>query len=329
MKLKSLEIEQKKQESKQLTDEIKTLKRTQEKDAETEESIKANIEYRTRNQNLIEHNRRLEAEKLKLKKLTKDDTLNVNITQERNLLAKLIEQRSELRGQMTQIQNQVKGLAADLRDPKFLNIETRAKTEVVNLRTQILANQDLDTYYKALNKALMHFHTVKMREINETLRDYWRSVYRGTDIDEIQILHDVEEQPQEGGRKLRNYNYRVVMKQGDVQLDMRGRCSAGQKVLASLLIRLALADTFCLQCGVFALDEPTTNLDSKNITAFAQSLSDIIQKRRSQRNFQLIIITHDENFIKEIGHLDTLYKVSKDSHNHSIIKKQTADHMNN
>ena len=32
----------------------------------------------------------------------------------------------------------------------------------------------------------------------------------------------------------------------------------GQKVLACLIIRLALAETFCLNCA-FALDEPTTN----------------------------------------------------------------------
>jgi len=49
------------------------------------------------------------------------------------------------------------------------------------------------------------------------------------------------------------------MKQGDTELDMRGRCSAGQKVLASLLIRLALADTFCSQCAVLALDEPVSH----------------------------------------------------------------------
>ena len=48
------------------------------------------------------------------------------------------------------------------------------------------------------------------------------------------------------------------MYQGDSKLNMRGRCSAGQKVLASLLIRLALAETFCINCGVLALDEPTT-----------------------------------------------------------------------
>ena len=39
------------------------------------------------------------------------------------------------------------------------------------------------------------------------------------------------------------------------------RCSAGQKVLASLIIRLALAETFAENCGIIALDEPTTNLD--------------------------------------------------------------------
>ncbi len=32
------------------------------------------------------------------------------------------------------------------------------------------------------------------------------------------------------GLKRRTYNYRVVMVKGDTALDMRGRCSAGQKV---------------------------------------------------------------------------------------------------
>ena len=54
---------------------------------------------------------------------------------------------------------------------------------------------------------------------------------------------------------------------------MRGRCSAGQKVLASLIIRLALAETFCLSCGILALDEPTTNLDEENIESLANQLA--------------------------------------------------------
>lgn len=70
---------------------------------------------------------------------------------------------------------------------------------------------------------------------------------------------------------------KVVMVKGDTILDMRGRCSAGQKVLASIIIRLALSESFCINCGLLALDEPTTNLDSDNIEGLAIALSDIIR----------------------------------------------------
>jgi len=107
------------------------------------------------------------------------------------------------------------------------------------------------------------------------------------------------------------------MQTGDAELEMRGRCSAGQKVcsvitgkcnmkyfflqlkskffcfveqlkiklnlnkldlfarfqvLASLIIRLALAETFCLNCGILALDEPTTNLDGPNAESLAAAI---------------------------------------------------------
>jgi DNA repair protein RAD50 len=96
------------------------------------------------------------------------------------------------------------------------------------------------------------------------------------------------------GRASRSYNYRVVMRKGGTQLDMRGRCSAGQKVLAAVVIRLALAETFCLNCGLLALDEPTTNLDEANKAGLAFALARIIMSRSKQQNFQLICITHDE-----------------------------------
>lgn len=62
------------------------------------------------------------------------------------------------------------------------------------------------------------------------------------------------------------------MYSGGAELEMRGRCSAGQKVLACLLIRLALAETFCINCGILALDEPTTNLDAENARSLAEAL---------------------------------------------------------
>lgn len=63
------------------------------------------------------------------------------------------------------------------------------------------------------------------------------------------------------------------------EMDMRGRCSAGQKVLASIIIRLALAESFSINCGIMALDEPTTNLDHDNVQALAASLSEYASAR--------------------------------------------------
>jgi DNA repair protein RAD50 len=169
-----------------------------------------------------------------------------------------------------------------------------------------------------------------MEEINKIIKELWATTYKGSDIDTIEIRSDAGTE----GNKV-SYNYRVVMVKGDTELDMRGRCSAGQKVLASLIIRLALAETFCLNCGILALDEPTTNLDRHNVESFANALvkyvvrsigdstlisyltfHSIIETRRRQSNFQLIIITHDEEFVQLIGrseHADYYWRITKDA----------------
>lgn len=79
-----------------------------------------------------------------------------------------------------------------------------------------------------------------------------------------------------------------------------GRSSAGQKALCSLVIRLALAETFSVNCGVLALDEPTTNLDDENKQGLARALADIIASRQNQSNFQLVVITHDDKFVEAL-----------------------------
>jgi DNA repair protein RAD50 len=66
------------------------------------------------------------------------------------------------------------------------------------------------------------------------------------------------------------------MQKDNTEMDMRGRCSAGQKVLASIIIRLALAESFGTNCGILALDEPTTNLDQANIQALASALAECV-----------------------------------------------------
>ncbi|EJT49074.1 hypothetical protein A1Q1_01723 [Trichosporon asahii var. asahii CBS 2479] len=113
----------------------------------------------------------------------------------------------------------------------------------------------------------------------------------------------------------------------NADLDKYGKAldNAGQKVLASIIIRLALAESFGQGCGVLALDEPTTNLDQENINALAESLAEIIRERRRQANFQLIVITHDEGFLQRLAAHDVLeyyWRVSRDASQKSTLERQ-------
>ncbi|KZZ95727.1 hypothetical protein AAP_01403 [Ascosphaera apis ARSEF 7405] len=160
-----------------------------------------------------------------------------------------------------------------------------------------------------------------MEEINRIIEELWQKTYKGTDVDTVLIRSD-----NETARGNRSYNYRVCMVKGDAEMDMRGRCSAGQKMLASIIIRLALAECFGVNCGLITLDEPTTNLDARNICSLAESLHDIIRERRQQANFQLIVITHDEEFLRAMKcgeFCDHYYRISRDERQKSKIEKQS------
>ncbi|XP_068691973.1 DNA repair protein RAD50.L-like [Montipora foliosa] len=172
----------------------------------------------------------------------------------------------------------------------------------------------------------MRYHGLKMAEINKIIKEYWINTYKGNDIDTIEIRSD-EEEGSGATKARRTYNYRVVMIKGDTALDMKGRCSAGQKVLASLIIRLALAETYCLNCGILTLDEPTTNLDEDNIESLANQLASIIRTRQQQRNFQLVVITHDEEFVQNLGRADFVdyyFRIYKDDSGYSKILRQSV-----
>jgi DNA repair protein RAD50 len=125
----------------------------------------------------------------------------------------------------------------------------------VKVGTTQAAIEDLGKYSKALEAAIMKFHSVKMEEINRFAGELWQQTYQGSDIDTIMIRSE-----NENAASKRSYNYRVVMVKSGAEMDMRGRCSAGQKVLASIIIRLALAECFGVNCGVGFLPGVASNI---------------------------------------------------------------------
>jgi len=262
------------------------------------------------------------------------EALKRNSEEAKRRAVELQKQRSFREGELAQTHEAMRSLELELAGPLYSGVEQRHREAIIKHESAAFAARDLGRYHQALDKALMKFHAMKMAEINKTVKDLWQKVYRGRDIDYVAIRSDTDEAenseggaPVEvsGGRAMRSYNYRVVMICGDAEMEMRGRCSAGQRVLTSLIIRLALADSFCANCGILALDEPTTNLDGPNIRGLAEALSGLIEARRSASRFQLILITHDEAFVDHLSRLqvaDWYYHIHKDGQGCSKIERR-------
>ncbi|CAK9190573.1 unnamed protein product [Sphagnum troendelagicum] len=316
---KKVEQEEKTAQLNSMQKEYATLKGLIGNQAELKRKIDDNLQYRetrTKEEQMREQIEHLEQQLVSKGELS---VLEAGLKRVLSELQSLLSELNRSQGTIAVYESNIVRSKADLRQSQYKDIDKRFCSQLIQLKTTEMANKDLDKYYNALDRALMRFHSMKMEEINKIIKELWQQTYRGHDIDYIEIRSDAE------GAGTRSYSYRVVMRSGDAELEMRGRCSAGQKVLASLIIRLALAETFCLNCGILALDEPTTNLDTPNAESLAAALLRIMEDRKGQENFQLIVITHDERFAQLIGqrqHAERYYRISKDDHQHSIIETQ-------
>jgi len=167
--------------------------------------------------------------------------------------------------------------------------------------------------FAAFSQALGQFHSLKIKEINKIIRELWNVTNKNQDITNIEISSGLE-----NGNVADSYKYTVNMtKAGGTKLEMRSRCSAGQRVLASIVIRLALAESFGVNFGCLALDEPTVNLDYENKKSLAMALAQIAAYRKKQRNFQVnrkLFVDHVRFSNTTIADLSSHYYISVASH---------------
>ena len=256
--------------------------------------------------------------------LNKNSTQKIssNISQLESVLKTKRSKRDKLSGELEEKRKQIDRISRLLESEQYRNVIREYETKKFELKVVHCVIIDLEYAYHKLDRCMMQFHKTKIDEINTILQELWQNTYKGPDIDYIQITADDEGTSSATGRC--SYNYRVVMLKGGIEMGMRGRCSAGQKVLCCILIRLALAETFCGKCGIIALDEPTTNLDKRNMQSLAESLVELLEcKAQAKSNFQMILITHDQQFVEAFNHsefVEHYWKLTK-SDNFSQIKK--------
>jgi DNA repair protein RAD50 len=159
---------------------------------------------------------------------------------------KLLAERGPILGTMRAKDDELQRLLAEW-EADYKDAARKYREAHIKVETTKAAIEDLQRYGTALDQAIMKYHSLKMQEINRIAGELWQSTYQGTDVDTILIRSDAENTSNK-----RNFNYRVCMVKQDAEMDMRGRCSAGQRVLASIIIRLALAECFGVNCGVSA-----------------------------------------------------------------------------
>ncbi|KAF5273702.1 hypothetical protein FQA39_LY07392 [Lamprigera yunnana] len=229
-------------------------------------------------------------------------------------------QKSQSQGKIDILQQEIGKIELELSSNEYKNSHSDYKKALITYMVSKNACKNLHLFLNALEKGVLKFHQERMNQINKIIAKLWRSIYRGNDCDHIKIK--TEESSSTGLR--RSYNYKVVQIKSDVEIEMRGRCSAGQKVLACLVIRMALSETFSKNCGILALDEPTTNLDRANIQSLSAALAKVVNARQEEKNFQLLIITHDAEFINALTRVDKVdyfWRVTRNERGNSVVTK--------
>ena len=88
------------------------------------------------------------------------EELNVSIQKHEGLIARLEGRRSEMI-------DQIRGLNRKLGAEEYKNVDEQYRSELIKKETTDLAIEDIGKYAAALDKALLEFHQVKIKEINK------------------------------------------------------------------------------------------------------------------------------------------------------------------
>ena len=239
--IQQMEIKQKK-----ITKETNDLKKRMDDSGKTKRNMEDNLACRKAKRELQQMQHEIDEDDENMHQ-QKYDALDQEARDANQQFQKATSQRASELGKLQSKDEQYTKLQEDWATD-YHDASDKFRESHIKVATNTAACDDLQKFTKALDEAIMKYHTVKMQEINAVAGELWRSTYQGTDVDTIMIKSETE-----NAANKRAINYRLVMIKQDSEMDMRGRCSAGQRVLACIIIRLALAECFGINCGVSSL----------------------------------------------------------------------------
>lgn len=115
---------------------------------------------------------------------------------------KLEKSYNQTMGRIREKKNAIAKSEAELDEPEYRDSERNCDLAEYGLIVQQKGANDLDNYCKKFENAIDQFHIKSMEKINHSIRDYWRIVYKGNDIDYIEIKADEVKQKENSGRRV-------------------------------------------------------------------------------------------------------------------------------
>ena len=58
----------------------------------------------------------------------------------------------------------------------FKDVEAEYRHTLIKKEASLMLTNDLQKYYRALDKAVMRFHAIKLSEINNIMRELWYAI---------------------------------------------------------------------------------------------------------------------------------------------------------
>ncbi len=207
----------------------------------------------------------------------------------------------ELVSKKKELEGTLKGLQETLREKEKLLEEMKRRLAILEdelrdyerLKT---IRDSLELVRRAWEESIKEVRKRRVDLINKTVKLVWNAVYRSQYSDYKDISFSME-----SARS--GYTYSLKVK-GDEWYDV-DVLSGGERMLALLALRIAMAYLLSKKSGFLILDEPTHNLDENISRKLAEFLHNTTQEGLFD---QIILITHDPVFSE---YADVVYRMER------------------
>jgi len=239
-----------------------------------------------------------------------------------NVLSKLSLEESKLEGKnLDLLKEKLNELLLKEREyrTKLDSIEDRLKEKLENyenlnkqienwkvMKEKIKKLEKIILDFKLFEKAIEYTQTELRKQfietVNYTMNQLWSTLYPYGDFTEIRLFIE------EG-----DYVLKLLSRSG-IWDNVEGIASGGERSIACLALRIALALTLAPHLRILILDEPSVNLDVKSLSELATTLRERVYEFMDQ----VILITHEEELQEAVT--GRAYKLERDKTNDGVTK---------